>query len=262
MKKITSLFTLLTAVTIMLAPDAAQSGSMTDVRLADLKQLRKAYYFNQTETIDSQFHGSKWKWSDFDYIEQLVESPIWVQGTRIEGETEDDLKNETRAGSINSLEEFLTVVFYSPLHYKGQIKIIKKELPEGKTGALRLAAMWFFKIAEYPENREKYMNAVNLVLKMAKEKHGVSVKLSDARKFYEEAIKEKIYATPLGEPLTVEEQKKVKELLLAYMIEPGKKTQRAFTDYKDYLNSYDVKKGVAMITFVKRISRWVNAELA
>jgi hypothetical protein len=42
------------------------------------------------------------------------------------------------------------------------------------------------------------VNAVKLVLKMAKENHQVSVTLSEAQKFYEEAIKEKIYSTTPG----------------------------------------------------------------
>jgi hypothetical protein len=182
---------------------------------------------------------------------------------KIDPMTEIEYGSIEDKSNIDTPEEFITAVYYSPIKIDQKAQAaIDRELPKGKTGALRLAAMWYFKIAEYPENREKYMSAINLVLKMAKEKHQVSVTLSDARKFYEEAIKEKIYATPLGAPLTADEQKKVKELLLAYMLEPGERTQRAFTDYKDTLNSRDVTKGSALITFVKKISARVNAQLA
>ena len=135
-------------------------------------------------------------------------------------------------------------------------------LPRNELGVKRLCFDLFVRMAEFPDKKKSYLKAVNLVLKMAKEKHGVSVKLSEARKFYEEAIKEKIYATPLGEPLTVEEQKKVKELLLAYMLEPGERNRWAFKDYKNNLGSYNLEKSIAMMTFLKIISGKINIQLA
>lgn len=242
MKKISFLFTRLAAVIIMLAPDAVQSGSMTDVRLMNSSSIFKSC----------------------GYTNGVFEASIPNETkSELNFNDENDISLIEGNSSIDTAEEFITAVYYSPIKLSASAKkSILAELPEGKTGALRVAAMWFFKIAESPENREKYMNAVNLVLKMSNEKHGVSVTVSEARKFYEEAIREKIYSTPLGKPLTVEEQKKVKELLLAYMLEPGERTQSDFTDFKDTLNARNVSKGTALITFVKKISGRVNIQLA
>jgi len=135
-------------------------------------------------------------------------------------------------------------------------------LPRNELGVKRLCFDLFVRMAEFPDKKKSYLKAVNLVLKMAKEKHGVSVKLSEARKFYEEAIKEKIYATPLGEPLTVEEQKKVKELLLAYMLEPTKANAKAFKDFKKGLGAKDPEKAGATVEFVEKISSEVTNVLA
>jgi len=135
-------------------------------------------------------------------------------------------------------------------------------LPRNELGVKRLCFDLFVRMAEFPDKKKSYLKAVNLVLKMAKEKHGVSVKLSEARKFYEEAIKEKIYATPLGEPLTVEEQKEVKELLLAYMLEPTKANAKAFKDFKKGLGAKDPEKAGATVEFVEKISSEVTNVLA
>jgi len=137
-------------------------------------------------------------------------------------------------------------------------------LPRNELGVKRLCFDLYVRMAEYPEKKKNYLSAINLVLKMAKEKHGVSVKLSEARKFYEEAIKEKIYATPLGEPLTVEEQKKVKELLLAYMIEPTKKNAIKNRDYryKIALENEEYEKAGIVIAFAGKISDQIALKFA
>lgn len=127
-------------------------------------------------------------------------------------------------------------------------------LPRNELGVKRLCFDLYVRMAEFPDKKKSYLNAVNLVLKMAKEKHGVSVKLSEARKFYEETIREKIYATPLGEPLTVEEQKKVKELLLAYMLEPGKERGKACYEYNDSIAYKDTRKIKEIINYYVSIS--------
>jgi hypothetical protein len=107
-------------------------------------------------------------------------------------------------------------------------------------------------MAEFPEKKKSYINAVNLVLKMAKENHQVSVTLSETQKFYEEAIKENIYSTLLGGPLTVEEQKKGRELLLAYMVEPASKNAWAFKNFKNNLGSYAVEKSITLMDLEKK----------
>jgi len=135
-------------------------------------------------------------------------------------------------------------------------------LPRNELGVKRLCFDLYVRMAEFPDKKKSYLKAVNLVLKMAKEKHGIPVKLSEARKFYEEAIREKIYATPLGAPLTVEEQKKVKELLLAYMLEPGEKTQRAFLDYTRPLCHRNHQNAVVLGDFVYGISIKLIGRLA
>ena len=127
-------------------------------------------------------------------------------------------------------------------------------LPRNELGVKRLCFDLYVRMAEFPDKKKSYLKAVNLVLKMAKEKHGVSVKLTDARKFYEEAIREKIYATPLGEPLTVEEQKKVKELLLAYMLEPGERNAWTFRNFKDEISYSNTDKAKVIVNYMFKIS--------
>lgn len=135
-------------------------------------------------------------------------------------------------------------------------------LPRNELGVKRLCFDLYVRMAEFPDKKKSYLKAVNLVLKMAKEKHQVSVTLSDARKFYEEAIKEKIYATPLGAPLTADEQKKVKELLLAYMIQPGKKTQNSFLDFSESIIYRNLKKADVIANFAYNISPELIGKLA
>jgi hypothetical protein len=55
--------------------------------------------------------------------------------------------------------------------------------------------MWLMKYAERPENELQYRKAIEMIT----EKSNVTKKEIDD--YYEQAIKNKIYSTPLGKPL-------------------------------------------------------------
>lgn len=159
--------------------------------------------------------------------------------------------------TIDTPAEFLTAAYYSPIKisYKAQTAI-NSELPKGKTGAMRLASMWLTKMAENPEKAAKYKKALDIIMK----KSGVNK--YQIAKYYAKSMERKIYAMPLGEPLTPTEQNKVKNLLLAYMVKPTKANARAFKSYKFKLGMNLAEKSGTITAFVKKVSPKVNIQLA
>lgn len=137
-----------------------------------------------------------------------------------------------------------------------------QSLPQNELGAKRLCFDLLTKIAENPAAAVKYKQGITLVMKEAKEKYGVTLSLKDITDFYAETMRKKVYALPLGEPLTDDEQAKAKELLLAYMLNPTSKNAWAFKNFKNNLGSYNVEKSITLMDFVKKISSKVNIQLA
>ncbi len=159
--------------------------------------------------------------------------------------------------TIDTKAEFLTAAYdnINILPRKAQ-RIINRELPKGKTGAMRLASLWLQKKAENPEKAARYNKALNIIMK----KTGVN-KYQISR-FYAKSMKRKIYAMPLGEPLTPTEQKKAKTLLLDYMVKPTRANARAFRDYKSFLSYGVPKKGDVLAAFVDKLSSGISLQLA
>lgn len=72
---------------------------------------------------------------------------------------------------LDTPEEFITAAYYSYMDVMNEMKVvIQKELPPGRTGALRVASMWLKKCAENRGSCEKYGAAIDLI----KEKSAVS----------------------------------------------------------------------------------------
>jgi len=205
MKKITSLFTLLFVVIIILAPDAAQSGSMSDVRLMDVNKILKSYGFkggvyNSGDTVNCRFN--------------LLTQAAY-------GKIEE-------GASIDTAEEFITAVYYSPIELSASAKkSILAELPEDKTGALRVAAMWMKKRAE--EFDSGYIKAIEII----KEKSGITE--SEINTFFAAAIEKEVMKQGkvyLGKYYSGEKLKDAVRPLVEYYINPTKENLEKLADAK------------------------------
>jgi len=158
--------------------------------------------------------------------------------------------------TIDTQEEFLTAAYYNIKILPGEAqKVISAELPAGKEGALRLSAMWLTKLAENPENGLQYNKAIDLIIEKS------SIDRESISNYYARSMQKKIYAMPLGEPLTDDEQKKAKELLLAYMVKPTTANAKAFKTFKFNLGISSPTKAVVISAFVKQVSEKVNSRL-
>lgn len=135
-------------------------------------------------------------------------------------------------------------------------------LPQNELGAKRLCFDLLTKMAENPAAAVKYQQAITMVLKEAKEKYGVNVSHDDVTTFYATTMQKKIYAMPLGEPLTPTEQNKAKELLLAYMVKPTNANAQAFRDFKDKISYSNSDKAKVLVNFMVSVSSRLSRILA
>lgn len=174
-----------------------------------------------------------------------IDVDVQLKVAKIEGD-KDDVDTD--------LEASIVLWIASP------VKI--QSLPQNELGAKRLCFDLLTKMAENPVAAVKYKQGIALVLKEAKEKYGVNVSHDDVTTFYATTMQKKIYAMPLGEPLTDDEQKKAKELLLAYMVKPTTANAKAFRRFKHELGLDSPYKAGAIVAFVEKISPKVNNRLA
>ncbi|MCB1174742.1 MAG: hypothetical protein KDK39_14325 [Leptospiraceae bacterium] len=94
-----------------------------------------------------------------------------------------DLDNVTE--SIDSQEEFITAVYYSPIQISPAAQsAIDRELPKGKEGALKLGAMWLKKSVD--ENTDSTSGKYTKALAIIQEKSGVSQ--SEILSYYRRSI--------------------------------------------------------------------------
>ena len=155
---------------------------------------------------------------------------------------------------IDTTEEFLTATYYSPIKITPKAQAaIDKELPKGREGALRLGAMWLIKLAEEPENDLQYKKAIDMICAQS------NVTRAEIDKYYAEAIRKKIYETPIDKVLTKDEQAQVRELFLAYMLNPtDKRMNEEFLKYVIRLKfstfPSSFKKVEPSLKFVEKIS--------
>ena len=157
-------------------------------------------------------------------------------------------------GFADSPEEFITAVYFTPVTINaGAQKIVDSELPRNKEGALRLCSMWLLKTAEYPENAGKYRDAIGIIKQKAGEKFGVQLTDSEIRTYYADAIKKKVYETPIR-LLAKDEQDRVRELLMAYLLEPTEKNAYNFRNFVQGIRGFEPKKGGEIVAFVEKIS--------
>jgi hypothetical protein len=76
----------------------------------------------------------------------------------------DILTIEGMKSSLDTPEEFITVSYVAGLKVVQEVQgIIEEELPQGKTGALRLTSMWLKKQAEHTENSANYQKVVSII---------------------------------------------------------------------------------------------------
>ena len=113
--------------------------------------------------------------------------------------------------------------------------------------------MWLLKTAEYPENAGKYRDAIGIIKQKAGEKYGVQLTDSEIRTYYADAIKKKVYETPIR-LLTKDEQDRVRELLMAYLLEPTEKNAYNFRNFVQGIRGFEPKKGGEIVAFVEKIS--------
>jgi len=224
---------------LLLTPAAAQSKTPgEEIKLPDIKKVMSAYEFKNGE---------------FNTSNKFV-SEVMVDDETTIGVIENDT-------IIDSSEEFVTAAFFSQVKIpKNSQSIVDKEFPKNELGAKRLCALWLKKTAEYPENRTKYMNAIAIVKEKAKEQYGAEISDESIREYYAEAMRKKIYGTPI-KLLTKDEQEKVRELLLAYFIDPSEKQGLKFKDFSYSIGIYNPKKGGIIAKFVGSISSELLAKI-
>jgi len=227
---------------LLLTPAAAHSKTPgEEIKFPDTKKVLSAYGFKSGE-----FNTS-------DKIIELV-SFNDCNEKRI-------LDIDGDSGFADSSEELITQAWICPVKIPiNSQSIVDKEFPKNELGAKRLCALWLKKTAEYPENRTKYMNATAIVKDKAKEQYGAEISDESIREYYAEAMRKKIYGTPI-KLLTKDEQEKVRELLLAYFIDPSEKQGLKFKDFSYSIGIYNPKKGGIIAKFVGSISSELLAKI-
>jgi len=176
----------------------------SDVRLLDVNRILKSYGFKGGEisfASNSPVHK-------LDFLSQMTYGAI----------------EET--GAIDTAEEFITAVYYSPIELSASAKkSILAELPEGKTGALRLAAMWLKKRAE--EDGTGYIKAIEII----KEKSGITE--SEINTFFAAAIEKEVMKQGkvyLGKYYSGDKLKDAVRPLVEYYINPTKENLEKLDD--------------------------------
>ena len=212
--------------------------------LADIPLMAEIRLMNTTNVLKN--YGFK----DGEF--RLGEDPIYKLPfkARVEyGKIEEE-------ASVDTQEEFLTAAYYSPIkiEYKAQAAI-DKELPKGREGALRLGAMWLIKLAEKPENGLQYKKAIDMICAQS------NVTRAEIDKYYAEAIRKKIYETPINSPVTKDEANQARELLLTYTLTPTEKNIRQFLGYQLQLALDDKNKSTALTSFVDKVSPAITFKL-
>ncbi len=147
---------------------AASSATGSEVRLMDTSSILRNYGFANGR---------------FDIYEAMAITPEMDSRVRtsfgaIEGKA-----------NIDSAEEFISAAYYSSIQISTRAQsAIKKELPQGKEGALRLASMWLRKRAEHPENRSGYMSALNIIMNRSR------ISMNEITDYYAASIEKEIVA--------------------------------------------------------------------
>ncbi len=140
--------------------------------------------------------------------------------------TEPKVGSFERDRSIDTVEEFLTALFYSPSAVNRETRSrLDRELPPGKDGAYLLCAMWLYKRADRPAYSAKYMEAVHYIQKRSR------LSGDHIIDFYEKKISamlSPITAKNLGDS----ELRILRELLSLYLISPNdEKTTAGITKW-------------------------------
>jgi hypothetical protein len=170
-------------------------------RLPDMKKLLIAY--NCMEKRKNNY-GS--------YVDTKVS---------LRGDTDDITSIEGMKDLIDTPEEFITASFYNDIPVVKEARdIIQKELPQGKTGALRLASLWLKKNAEDENNYRKYRTAINII----KKKSDLSNR--EIKNYYDRAIEneiQKIAVETIGDmPAQKMISSEICTPIIHYYTEPGK----------------------------------------
>ena len=105
---------------------------------------------------------------------------------------------EGDADLIDTPEEFVTALYYSPIEIKDISirKALQKELPQGKEGALRLCAMWLEKAVatrfgnQTNEEKKKLIDNYDLIIKTLIKKQKLSQ--TEVDKYYKTAVVKQI----------------------------------------------------------------------
>jgi len=127
---------------------------------------------------------------------------------------------------IDTQEEFITAAYYNiKILPANAQKVISAELPKGKTGALRVAAMWMKKRAE--EFDSGYIKAIEII----KEKSGITE--SEINTFFAAAIEKEVMKQGkvyLGKYYSGEKLKDAVRPLVEYYINPTKENLEKLDD--------------------------------
>lgn len=103
------------------------------------------------------------------------------------GDPDDISSIEGIKDLLDTQEEFITASFYYKMPVISEVsEIIEKELPQGKTGALRLASLWLKKSAEDRDNYGKYKIAINIIKNKSKLSDG------EIKNYFNKAIENEI----------------------------------------------------------------------
>jgi len=264
MKKITSLFTLLTTLilSLFILPLCLYADS-SPALIDDSKVLNALNKDNLSVSVTSMklplfsqvVFGSFEKEQVIDSLPELymaiyytLYAEINVVNNRMK-QSEFDWSDKDASSHKESADLFKK-------DYLGN-KTLITEIPAGKPGALKIASMWLFKTAEYPENKESYNKAINFIIKNS------GVTKSEINEYYTIAIKKKIDETPFepyeGASLSSMEKDEVRKLFVAYMLNPTEANRRKIRGYKIDLAVVDringSKRAVSVSIFGSKISR-------
>jgi hypothetical protein len=158
--------------------------------------------------------------------------------------------------TLDTAGELLMALYYSAVRTGAAASpVLAEELPAGKTGALRLAAMWLFRIAEYPAEAERYRKIVRLI----RSESGLdSAEIVD---YFQGALKKKVQDAPLP-LLSKDEAGQVRDLLLLYLMDPTNPDRvKNFRNCVKGISDVSPQKAGAVSGFLESISPLLAGKL-
>ncbi|HSV98173.1 MAG TPA: hypothetical protein VLM75_14720 [Spirochaetota bacterium] len=180
--------------------------------------------------------------------------PVMAGDMQLDYEIESKVGLTEGDSSIDTAQEFITAAFLSrvSLSESGR-REFEAELPKSGDGALRLCAVWLFRMAEYPARAPAYRTVLNLIRKKTAITDNAIVD------HYVDALTRRLDSMEI-DGLDPREEEHLRRLVLLYMMDPVNPPPAAdLREFMARLKTLSPKKAQTALNFLNELSPVVAA---